>query len=44
MLGLSVPVSVIGVALFASGSVTSRMGSHAEVMRDLDKTSATRNA
>ncbi|MFB6951535.1 hypothetical protein ACFCXP_18080 [Streptomyces niveus] len=39
MLGLSVPVSVVGVGLFTSGSVTARMSSHAEVMRDLDKIS-----
>lgn len=37
VLGLSVPVSVAGVALFTSGSVSIRMSAHAEAMRELDK-------
>ena len=32
MLGLSVPVSVVGVALFTSGSVSIRMSAHAEAI------------
>ncbi len=37
VLGLSVPVSVTGVALFTSGSVSRRMSAHAEAMRELDR-------
>ncbi|MDI9889466.1 hypothetical protein QMZ92_35495 [Streptomyces sp. HNM0645] len=37
VLGLSVPVSVAGVGLFTSGSVSRRMSAHAEAMRELDK-------
>ncbi|TLS44800.1 hypothetical protein FE633_18365 [Streptomyces montanus] len=37
VLGLSVPVSVAGVALFTSGSLSRRMSAHAEAMRELDK-------
>ncbi|MEU2489845.1 hypothetical protein [Streptomyces sp. NPDC007883] len=37
VLGLSVPVSVVGVALFTSGSTSLRMSAHAEAMRELDK-------
>jgi hypothetical protein len=44
VLGLSVPVSVAGVALFTSGSVSSRMSAHAEAMRELDKLADARNA
>ncbi|MDG4857574.1 hypothetical protein P8605_05275 [Streptomyces sp. T-3] len=36
VLGLSVPVSVAGVALFTSGSVSLRISSHAFAMRELD--------
>ncbi|MFE2939029.1 hypothetical protein ACFXKG_08210 [Streptomyces sp. NPDC059255] len=44
VLGLSVPVSVVGVALFTSGSVSCRMSAHAEAMRELDKLADERNA
>ncbi|MFC8260746.1 hypothetical protein ACFUNF_24825 [Streptomyces sp. NPDC057291] len=44
VLGLSVPVSVAGVALFTSGSVSRRMSAHAEAMRELDKLADARNA
>ncbi|MFD4261532.1 hypothetical protein ACFWR9_28885 [Streptomyces sp. NPDC058534] len=44
VLGLSVPVSVAGVALFTSGSVSLRMSAHAEAMRELDKWADARNA
>ncbi|MEU3606873.1 hypothetical protein AB0E83_15700 [Streptomyces sp. NPDC035033] len=37
VLGLSVPVAIAGVALFAVGTVSSRMSAHAEAMRELDK-------
>ncbi|MCZ7456936.1 hypothetical protein [Streptomyces sp. WMMC940] len=37
VLGLSVPVSVVGVGLFTSGSVSLRMSAHAEAMRELDE-------
>ncbi|MFI2367601.1 hypothetical protein [Streptomyces sp. NPDC018833] len=37
VLGLSLPVTAAGVALFTSGSVTRRMSAHAEAMRELDK-------
>ncbi|AVH61110.1 MULTISPECIES: hypothetical protein [Streptomyces] len=36
LLGLSVPVSAAGVALFTSGSVSIRMSAHSEAMRELD--------
>ncbi|MFF1359170.1 hypothetical protein [Streptomyces sp. NPDC058297] len=44
VLGLSVPVSVAGVALFTSGSLSIRMSAHAEAMRELDKRADVRNA
>ncbi|WP_371599056.1 hypothetical protein [Streptomyces sp. NBC_00564] len=44
VLGLSVPVSVVGVALFTSGSVSSRMSAHAEAMRELDRIADARKA
>lgn len=44
VLGLSVPVSVAGVALFMSGSMSIRMSAHAEAMRELDKIADARNA
>ncbi|RYJ29221.1 hypothetical protein CU044_2314 [Streptomyces sp. L-9-10] len=44
MLGLSVPVSVVGVALFTSGSVSVRMSAHAEAMREREKLADARNA
>ena len=36
-LGLSVPVSVVGAALFTTGSLSRRMSAHAEAMRELDR-------
>ncbi|GAA2436841.1 hypothetical protein [Streptomyces lavendulocolor] len=36
VLGLSVPVSVVGAMLFTGGSVSGRMSAHAEAMRMLD--------
>ncbi|MER8072794.1 hypothetical protein ABTZ59_31400 [Streptomyces sp. NPDC094034] len=44
VLGLSVPVSVVGVALYTSGSVSIRMSAHAEAMCELDKHTDARNA
>ncbi|MFF1569203.1 hypothetical protein ACFVY1_38110 [Streptomyces sp. NPDC058293] len=44
VLGLSLPVSVAGVALFTSGSLSIRMSAHAEAMRELDKRADVRNA
>ncbi|WP_326778877.1 hypothetical protein [Streptomyces sp. NBC_01445] len=43
VLGLSLPVSVAGVALFTSGSLSIRMSAHAEAMRELDKRADVRN-
>ncbi|MEU8676191.1 hypothetical protein [Streptomyces sp. NPDC048560] len=37
VLGLSVPVSLVGVALFTTGSLSRRMSAHSEAMRELDK-------
>ncbi|MFJ8884166.1 hypothetical protein ACIRJR_12240 [Streptomyces sp. NPDC102402] len=37
VLGLSLPVSVAGVALFTIGTVTRRMSSHGQAMRELDE-------
>jgi hypothetical protein len=37
LLGLSLPASMVGVALFTSGSVSRRMSAHSEAMRELDK-------
>ncbi|MEU2157228.1 hypothetical protein ABZ532_19805 [Streptomyces sp. NPDC019396] len=37
VLGLSVPVSVAGVALFTSGSLGIRMSAHAQALRELDQ-------
>ncbi len=37
VLGLSVPVSVVGVALFTTGTLSRRMSAHAEAMRELDR-------
>jgi hypothetical protein len=37
VLGLSVPVSVVGVALFTIGTVSRRMSAHGEAMRELDR-------
>lgn len=44
VLGLSVPVSVVGVALFTSASVSRRTNAHAEAMRELDKIADARKA
>ncbi|GAA2454281.1 hypothetical protein [Streptomyces glaucus] len=44
VLGLSVPVSVVGVALFTSGSLSRRMSAHAEAMRELDRIADEREA
>lgn len=37
LLALSLPVSVIGTALFTTGTVTRTMSAHGEAMRELDK-------
>ncbi|MFI8256149.1 hypothetical protein ACWEPA_19455 [Streptomyces filamentosus] len=37
VLGLSVPVSIAGVALFALGTPSGRTSAHAEAMRELDR-------
>ncbi|MBO7935223.1 hypothetical protein [Streptomyces antibioticus] len=37
VLGLSIPVSVVGVALFTTGTLSRRMSAHAEAMRELDR-------
>ncbi|WYB30226.1 hypothetical protein V6574_09610 [Streptomyces sp. SM1P] len=37
VLGLSIPVSLVGTALVTTGSVTRRMSSHAQAMRELDR-------
>ncbi|WP_097883450.1 hypothetical protein [Streptomyces sp. st140] len=37
VLGLSIPVALVGTALFTTGSVTRRMSSHAQAMRELDR-------
>ncbi|MFD4689792.1 hypothetical protein [Streptomyces sp. NPDC058463] len=37
LLGLSLPVSVVGAALFTTGTVTRRMSAHGEAMRELDR-------
>ncbi|MEW2276889.1 hypothetical protein AB0936_04455 [Streptomyces cyaneofuscatus] len=37
VLGLSVPVSVAGTALFTIGMVSRRMSAHGQAMRDLDR-------
>ncbi|MER7665762.1 hypothetical protein [Streptomyces sp. NPDC096193] len=44
VLGLSVPVSVVGVALFTSGSLSCRMSAHSEAMRELDRIADARKA
>jgi hypothetical protein len=44
VLGLSMPVSAAGVALFTSGSLSRRMSAHAEAMRELDKIADSRKA
>ncbi|OLO33563.1 hypothetical protein PZ61_0225785 [Streptomyces sp. MNU77] len=37
VLGLSLPVSLVGTALFTTGSVSRRMSGHAQAMRELDR-------
>lgn len=44
VLGLSVPVSAVGVALFTTGTLSRRMSAHAEAMRELDKIADARKA
>ncbi|MER5550935.1 hypothetical protein ABT001_04490 [Streptomyces sp. NPDC002793] len=36
VLGVSLPVSIVGVGLFTIGTVTRRMSSHSQAMRELD--------
>ncbi|MEU2658680.1 hypothetical protein ABZ615_25605 [Streptomyces sp. NPDC007325] len=44
VLGLSVPVSIAGVALLTTGTVSRRMSAHAEAMRELDRLAGAREA
>ncbi|MGW7268423.1 hypothetical protein [Streptomyces sp. NPDC054842] len=44
VLGLSVPVSVVGVGLFTAGTVSRRMSAHGEAMRELDRIADARAA
>ncbi|MFG2333975.1 hypothetical protein ACGFMM_30755 [Streptomyces sp. NPDC048604] len=44
LLGLSLPVTAVGVALFTTGSVTRTMSAHGEAMRELDKLAGTPKA
>ncbi|MEU2760833.1 hypothetical protein [Streptomyces sp. NPDC007094] len=37
VLGLSVPVALVGTALFTTGSVSLRLSGHAQAMRELDR-------
>ncbi|MFG2882892.1 hypothetical protein ACGFYV_11415 [Streptomyces sp. NPDC048297] len=37
LLGLSLPTSITGVALFTTGTLSRRMSAHAEAMRELDR-------
>ncbi|MEU0161028.1 hypothetical protein ABZ154_19905 [Streptomyces sp. NPDC006261] len=37
VLGFSVPVSLLGTALFTTGVVSRRMSAHAQAMRELDE-------
>ncbi|MFJ9110856.1 hypothetical protein [Streptomyces sp. NPDC102283] len=37
VLGLSVPVALVGTALFTSGQVSRRMSGHSQAMRELDR-------
>ncbi|WP_203185973.1 hypothetical protein [Streptomyces pratensis] len=37
VLGISLPVSITGVGLFTIGTVTRRMSSHSQAIRELDK-------
>ncbi|MEK8142901.1 hypothetical protein NKH18_14195 [Streptomyces sp. M10(2022)] len=41
VLGLSMPISLIGVAVFTNGSVSRRMSAHSQAMRELDKIAGT---
>ncbi|MFE9049272.1 MULTISPECIES: hypothetical protein [Streptomyces] len=42
VLGLSIPVSLVGTALVTTGSVSRRMSGHAQAMRELDRIAARR--
>ncbi|MBD3545657.1 MULTISPECIES: hypothetical protein [Streptomyces] len=42
VLGLSVPVALVGTALVTAGSVSRRMSGHAQAMRELDRLAAER--
>ncbi|MFG2355096.1 hypothetical protein [Streptomyces sp. NPDC048521] len=44
ILGLSLPPSIAGVALFTTGTVSRRMSAHAEAMRELDRIADERKA
>jgi hypothetical protein len=44
VLGLSIPVSVVGVAMFTTGTLSRRMSAHAEAMRELDRIADARKA
>ncbi|MFH9263884.1 hypothetical protein ACH4KN_06410 [Streptomyces sp. NPDC017546] len=37
VLGLSLPVSLVGTALFTTGQVSRRMSGHSQAMRELDR-------
>ncbi|MFH8396123.1 MULTISPECIES: hypothetical protein [Streptomyces] len=37
VLGLSVPVALVGTALFTTGQVSRRMSGHSQAMRELDR-------
>ncbi|MFI7894492.1 hypothetical protein ACIFUY_24980 [Streptomyces sp. CACIS-1.16CA] len=37
VLGLSIPVALVGTALVTTGSVSRRMSAHAQAMRELDR-------
>ncbi|MFC8626417.1 hypothetical protein [Streptomyces anulatus] len=42
VLGLSLPVSLVGTALFTTGQVSRRMSGHSQAMRELDRIAAER--
>lgn len=44
VLGLSVPVSIAGVALLTTGTVSRRVSAHAQAMRELDRLTEARDA
>ncbi len=37
VLGLSIPVSLVGTALFTTGHVSRRLSGHSQAMRELDR-------